>query len=674
MSVHTNMPLRPALHFALVVLLACANSGRSCTIIGVGKDASASGYPMVGHSDDSGPSASDFRLIRVPRKQWPQGSLRPLFNWKSGYPRVVSAAISPEYAPVAEQQETEPIGHIPQVPQTWAYWDTDYGVQNEVGLSIGESTCTARTVGWPADKPYGYNRAGIEDLSKIAMERCTTARCAVQVMGQVAVEQGFYSADSGEPAAPGYVDSSECLAVADATLGELWVFNVLTGKGNASAIWAAQRVPSDHVVAVGNSFTIRKMNLSDGENFMYSSGVTQLAEEMGWWNPKNEASPGIFDFFGAYGYAPSPADSSPGAQHLRNVLKFYSGRRMWRIFSLLSPAEGAKLDPNKGNVPDTQDPYPGSVPAPKNSVTLQMVLDVYRDHYEGTPYDLTQGMAAGPHGNPNRGPVPPHVVGIWERAISMHRTTFSFVCVARPVGRSVVWFGLDSPHGTAYLPFYGAASSGAPESYHSHDGYQSKFSTKVAWWAFNLVNQYQDTNFRAINGDVRHRAHETESKASSLVSSWEKEADAMSTSEASLALLTARSNAFAEEVVAGWWEFSGTLFAKYGRYVVTFNESETGESFANQTYPEWWVLSPEVGFATWAPQGPFHGIMLTENGTAAMAAAASLPATWMAGINIPIVFVIWLLPSVSMAGIAYHMGTRRGRESHEIHQGYIYYP
>jgi dipeptidase len=144
-------------------------------------------------------------------------------------------------------------------------------VQNEWGLSIAESTCTARTVGWPADKPYGFNLAGIEDLSKIALERCKTARCAVETMGKIAVQHGFYSADGGEPSQPAYDGSSECLLLADGNPGELWIFNVMTGKGNASAIWAAQRVPDDHVTAIGNTFTIRKMNLSDSKKLSLQS-------------------------------------------------------------------------------------------------------------------------------------------------------------------------------------------------------------------------------------------------------------------------------------------------------------------------------------------------------------------------------------------------------------------
>lgn len=593
-----------------VSLLSHVELSLACTAIGVGKDASASGYPIVAHSEDSGPQANDVRLVRVPRKQWPEGSKRPLYNWFAGYPRVVSTELAtPDYAPVDGESLSTPLAYIPQVSETWAYWDLDYGVQNEWGVSIGESTCTARTVGWPASLPYGYNRAGIEDVSKIALERCKTARCAAETMGSIAVEHGFYSADSGDPKQPAYTGSSECLLLADANPGEVWIFNIMTGKNNASAIWAAQRVPDTHVVAIGNSFTIRKMNLSDSRNFLYSPKVSALAEEMGWWSPKDEASPDIFDFYGAYGY--TPPQELPNADFWTNVLRFYSGRRMWRIFSLLSPSEGAKLDPNKGNLPGTKQPYPSSVPARRHSVTAQNVMDVYRDHYEGTPYDLTEGMAAGPFGSPNRAPAPLGMNGLWERAISMYRTTWSFVLEARPRGMSITWFGWDAPHGTAYLPLFGGAVESAPESYHSRDGHMSKFSNKVAFWAFNVINQYQDLNFRLINADVVKRAHRIESEAMQAVALWEEEADRIEGGgAAAMALLTQRSNAFIDKVVAEWWTFAFSLFAKYRGFVVAYNESGNGE--VKQMYPEWWLRSPEVGFTSWKPRGPFHGIFMEE--------------------------------------------------------------
>lgn len=616
---------------------------------------------------------NDVRLIRVPGKSWPAGSRRPLYNWQAVYPRVVNAEISPEYAPLDGQQASVPLGHIPQVAETFSYWDTDYGVQNEKGLSIGESTCTAKTVGWPADKPYGYNLVGIEDLSKIALERCDTARCAAQTMGDIAVEYGFYSADSGDPAAPAYSGSSECLVLGDASPGELWIFNVMTGKGNASAIWAAERVPSTHVTAVGNSFTIRKMNLSDPKNFLYSPGVSQLAEEKGWWSPKEETSADIFDFFRAYGYLPTADSRFPGshvqAQVLDNVLAYYSARRMWRIFNLLSPEEGAKLDRYKGNLPNEKDPLPNSVSAPARSVTLQMVLDMYRDHYEGTEFDLTKGMAAGPYGNPNRGgKTPLTLAGQWERAISMHRTSWSFVLQARPNGKSITWFGWDAPHGTAYLPFYAAATRGAPASYNGPHT-MAKFSTDCAWWAFNLVNQYQDLNFGAINKDVQKKSHQIEAEAQRAVADWEQDASHLS-QEAALDLLTKKSNAFAQDSVNQWWGLAWSLIAKYRGYVVTYNSTATGEDAFGQEYPVWWLNSPEVGFTTWTAAGPFHGVDLVPGELLQPNLAAQSPGLsyfWLAAIS-P------LLMSACMLTAAYRAGLRTGRQEQLVDTAYVIAP
>jgi len=624
-----------------------AKPSSACTLIAIGKDATATGHPMVAHTDDSGLDTTDVRFTRVPHQKWPAGSVRHLYDWADGYPRVVSSSLGPEYAPVGQQKEFVPLAHIPQVEETYAYWDMDYGVQNEMGLSIGESTCTAKTVGWPAspDKPYGYCHVGIEDLSKIALERCATARCAVQTMGDIAVEQGFYSADSGEPTAPDYQDSAEGLAVADTK--EVWVFNVMTGKNNASAIWAAQRIPDNHVAAVGNTFTIRKMNLSDSANFLYSPGVTQLAEEMGWWSQKDD-EPGVFDFFQSYGF-------TPPEEMKRNILSFYSGRRMWRIFSMLSPAEGAKLDPNKGNLPYTEMPYPGSVPVPKEGlVTPSMVMNVLRDHYEGTPYDLTAGMAAGPFGTPNRGPSPPKgTQGAWERAISMHRTSWSYVLEALPSGRSVSWLGYDSPHGTAYLPFFGSSSGSAPESFRSHDVLMSKFSTKAAWWAFNMVNQYSDLNFRLINADVRSHAQKIEEEGRQEVEKCVGKANAIASRQGETmarAYLTDCSNKFAEEKVAEWWELGWSLFAKYGRYAVTSNETGTGE--IPQQYPDWWINNVEVGFTLWSPAGPFQGSPI--NAVASTFRSSRVLQT----------SVLALLALTSFVGVAsYRVGKWRGQQA-----------
>ncbi|CAE7460836.1 pipD [Symbiodinium sp. KB8] len=351
----------------------------------------------------------------------------------------------------------------------------------------------------------------------------------------------------------------------------------MTGRSNSSAIWAAQRIPPDHVAAVANTFTIRHLNLSDTDNNLYSHGVTQLAEEKGWWVPQSD-KPEIFDFFGSYGYQVN-----------------FTDRRMWRIFSLLSPEEGAKLNPAT-NVcdPFAKDVFPASVPAPRGSVTLEKVMNVFRDHYEGTPFDLT-------------------------KACGLHNGSLNFSAChaeAKRNRQASMWFGYDAPHGTVYLPFYGTAVEGAPDSYHSSEGHMSKFSTKVAWWAFNLINQYTDLNFALINKEVRQKASTLEKVALQQSYRWEDDAAKMASSgrdgpAAAAKHLTKKSNEFASEVVAEWWDFAWMLIAKYGRYSVTFNESETGA--LGQVYPAWWLRNPEVGYTAFTPKGPNTGRNVTES-------------------------------------------------------------
>lgn len=637
----------------LLTLPLLANIAQACTIVAVGKKASSTGYPLVTHTNDNGPQTADVRVTRTPRARWPVGSRRPLYQWMSGYPRVVSSTLSPAYAPVGQQRDWVPLATIPQVEETWAYWDMNYGLQNEWGLSMGESTCTAKTVGFPAtpDNPLGYNHVGINDMSKIALERCKTARCAIQTMGDIAVEYGFYSEDSGTPDKPDFMDSGEALAIADAD-GEVWIFNVLTGKNNASAIWAAQRVPDDHVAAVGNSFTIRNMNLADHDNFMYSPDVTSLATAMGWWVPKAE-EPDTFDFHTSYGFTP------PG-EYMKNVKSFYSGRRMWRIFSLLSPAEGKKLDPERGNLPVTKDPYPLSVPAPEGSVTREMVMDVLRDHYEGTVYDLTKGMGAGPFGNPNRASSSSatSASGQWERAISLQRTSWAFVCESKPGRLSVTWFGWGPGHGAAFLPFYGSADR-APPSFSTHGGNMSVFNTKVAWWAFNLIEQFTNLNFQLVNPVVLQKASLVQAEAMKLLPQLEA-------THNNVTELADMSNSFVEDKVAEMWEFAWQIVAKYGRYVITNNETEIGEG--KQVYPDWWTLSTDVGYSLWTPKGPFGGSSCLAQATVQTTAHSSDTLSVASVIGLA---VAW---TSAVVFIAFRAGRRSGASTGDADVYYAHRP
>eukprot|EP00439_Symbiodinium_sp_Y106_P037905 s5278_g4.t1 len=158
------------------------------------------------------------------------------------------------------------------------------------------------------------------------------------------------------------------------------------------------------------------------------------------------------------------------------------------------------------------------------------------------------------------------------------------------------------------MPFYGSSPIPAPQMYTAHGLNMSTFNTDAAWWAFNLVNQYSDINFQLINGEARAKANEIELEAAKLVKVWEASVDS-SGEEDDLAILAAKTNAYAEAKVQEWWKFAWYLIAKYGRQVVTYNESTVGGvNYTGQIYPQWWLQSPDVGFTSWSPKGPWIGV------------------------------------------------------------------
>ena len=376
---------------ALAVSAAAAAKNRdwtehpgACTTMLVGKDASVDGSVMVSHSMDE--ANNDFRLVAVPARDYadPAAAPRPVYHDHEIYPRLVSAAVSPGYAPRPGEPQfppTAPIGSIPQVAHTHAFLDLSYGALNEHQLGIGESTCSARTVGRPGDGTNGTALFWVGELSHVAMERCDTARCAVATMGALAEAHGFYGGDEME-------GGGETLTVADR--GEAWVFHVLAGPGGrGGAIWVAKRVPDDGMTVVANMFTVRAVNLTDAAHFLGRADMADVARAEGWWDPARD---GAFDFTAAF--------STGEYAHT-----YYSGRRMWRALSLAAPS--LVLDPtvgsplNRSALAPGASFYPWSV-VPDHKLSVSSLQRIHRDSYQGTPFDQTTGLAAGPFGSPNR--------------------------------------------------------------------------------------------------------------------------------------------------------------------------------------------------------------------------------------------------------------------------------
>ncbi|HPP77423.1 C69 family dipeptidase, partial [Methanospirillum sp.] len=84
---------------------------------------------------------------------------------------------------------------------------------------------------------------------------------------------------------------------------------------------------------------------------------------------------------------------------------YYSQSRVWRIFDRLAPSLGLS--------PYVEGPFSKAYPfsiKPDSPVNITNALSIFRDHYEGTVYDLTAPPAGGPFGDPYR---------VWGRLICM---------------------------------------------------------------------------------------------------------------------------------------------------------------------------------------------------------------------------------------------------------------
>ena len=265
---------------------------QACSTFLVGKGASVDGSLFVSHSDD-GEGDPDAMLSFIPAADHAPGAFRDVWPDLEDNPRFVGTARGETYLPgrgvPSDAKWTEPIGKIPQANHTYAYTEGNYGIMNEKQLSIGESTCSGKFVA-NAKGSGGTALFCVNELSRIAMERCVTARCSIRTMGDLATEHGFYGASGS------FEGGSETLLIADTSEG--WVMHFVPYPETNAAVWVAKRVPDDEVTVVMNMFTIRNVNLHDPDNYLYSENVIDVAIKHGLWDPSGKD--GVFDFTKAY--------------------------------------------------------------------------------------------------------------------------------------------------------------------------------------------------------------------------------------------------------------------------------------------------------------------------------------------------------------------------------------
>ena len=284
----------------------------ACTSILVSCNASAHGFAMLAHAADC--NDCDSRIALVPNRRFNSTDLHPVRGIHHAYPREWSDRASVYYPP-ANVSLDRPLGFIPEVNETYAMWESVYGLMNEHGLTIGESSTYARinSPGIDLENPSTHTKGpalfSIAMLIQVALERCKTAVCAVATMGDVSGKFGFYAET---------FNAGEALSVVDTT-GDGWIFHILPDTTGRSSVWCARRVPQGHVAALANQFTISTIDSSDLENYMHSENRYRVAKEAGLWNGKS-----TFKFNHIFG--------TPGK------LPMYISLRLWYIYNSVAPS------------------------------------------------------------------------------------------------------------------------------------------------------------------------------------------------------------------------------------------------------------------------------------------------------------------------------------------------
>ncbi|CAK4069974.1 unnamed protein product [Aphanomyces euteiches] len=570
---------------ATVTLVATAEFHESdrCTVILVGAKASTSGSPMTTHTADC--TTCDFRLVKVPQLQHTPGSMRSIPLLSQVYPRYVGRERgAPEYYRENLQQgfynwsDTPIIGQIPQVEMTYGYLDGIYPVLNEHQLAIGESTCPARFWAKPATQG-GQALFDITELARVAFERTKTARDAIKLMGSLAEQYGYYGAEWEGSEEELLIESGETLTVTDTKEG--WVFHILPDDTGASAIWVAQRVPDNHIAAIGNQFIIHHVNLTDSANFLGSANLYDIAKKHNFWDGESP-----FDFTAVY------------AHRRHGDSYYYSTRRQWRIFTLANP--NLTLSPYTDAFGTD---YPFSVETDRVLDALD-ILRFQRDHYEKTPFDLTEGPQSGPYGNPDRYSVGENAFapgmqgrgGFFERGISLYRTSYSYVTLANPWNATTayIWFGHYAPHAAVYMPVYAHISS-VPTLF--SQGSLRKFDWNSSFWINALLGNYAghfyifampsvSTVQLALEKLAAHAQASVQAKAQSIFETQGK--------AAMVAYLTSSTNSLATAAHEASVSLFYDIVTRFHDGTIFGNFSKESMDVQAMGYPTWWL--EEVGY------------------------------------------------------------------------------
>jgi dipeptidase len=552
------------------LLLTGNNVAQACTNFIITKGATKNGSTFITYAADSHTlyGALSYR----PAASYPEATMLDIYEWDSG----------------------KKLGQIKQAAFTYAV----VGNMNEHQLAISETTYGGR--------PELVDTTGIIDygsLIYITLQRAKTAREAVKIMGELIAQYGYCS-------------SGESFSFSDGE--EAWIFEII-GKGKkivdkngtidpkkntGGAVWVAMQIPDGYISGHANHARITKFPKEDGKKsissknlakvllptveVVYAYDVITYAREIGIFSGKDE------DFSFSDTYAP---------------LNFSAARfcesRVWSGFRKANPQEMAKYEAYARGE-DLTNRMPLWI-KPSRLLGVEDVMDMMRDHFEGTSMDMNKDKGAGPFACPYRWrPMEWDYQGvgyIHERAISTQQTGFSFVAQSRskypaPIG-GILWFGVDDTYSTCYVPIFCGITK-IPNCFKEGNGDMMTYSPTSAFWLFNQVSQFAYSRYNDMIVDIQKVQRELES---GFVTQVENLSEKLTTEynqnkEKGIAAINDYSNKASAEMFNRWKQLSEYLLVKYidgnvkkekdRKFMDNGYDKTISEHPDHPQYPEWY--------------------------------------------------------------------------------------
>lgn len=466
-----------------LILLLVFYQGEACTVLVAGKKATVDGSVLNSHTD----AGADCRIRVVPGQSFAKGTMAPVYY---GIQRV----------DLPLEDNGKILGYIPQVECTFTYFQSAYSHINEYQLCIGESTLTQRPE-LRVELGEGKQIMTVEQAMIFALQRCKTADEALALITSLMEDYGFL---------PSCGPESECLTIADPE--KVWVLELFSvGKGwtpesgKPGVIWAAQRVPDEHIAIIPNWSIIKEIDLSCPDWFKASSNYQQVAIDNGWYSP-DSGKPFVWQ----NAYAPIPRE--------------WATNRFWLFATTFAPSAAPMKNRKTVNPYDNLNQYiqylePLSEYAfsfkPEYLVSVKDFMDFQRSTFSGTIYDKENDAVwyyPGENGKMVKSKLAtPFPSGEMQKLLkttrrrAVARVDGEYGMVAqlrsdmpREIG-GVYWVFQDNAYTSPYIPIFTGVTR-IPEMYSTYN--PKEYSDHSVRWAIDFVDNLLYLNWQDGKKDL----------------------------------------------------------------------------------------------------------------------------------------------------------------------------